>query len=658
MLARRSIVFAVVAILVATDVWSASTRRPRSPTTPTKKMRRTATTLKPKTDSPNPFCRNYNRIKKHLMETAFEDDFIAGKRDSVTELLDPRDRPFGSFNKKGFRLYFDSIEKVMFKKAVESCLYRKLELLAIDTVEEVNLPYFSPNFREGDSLHFNDSDADMEFLWTSAAPCSQSDPLNKATNSCSSVTWCTNNLESKLNYTLNLGRISPPYCLVFKRSSQQLVPVECSFKALFLCELACSRPTCPSAGECKKDDSLFETIDGKTYMKQTMQGLVYWTAMTRSGCPYHFENCLHNVSESFSLNINGMHKGGSCVAVSVRDPSTAARLNNVGLAAKVSICSSKLLLGCEGPEKTFEVREEESSNCKLPQCTGLPACVMDKLRQRQYLTITAPQRFGFWVTECQHNMIELQNELGTWDEAYKRCCSLGMDLVAIQNPNRQNCMEKPNDNSFRFYSGQFWTSGRDIESCRGQLRWCTGYLNDYLKKNLFWKKGTNVQSANNSCVYIDYDDPQVPSLGLADCSEKKKILCEFKTSSYTACLERRGSLPYVDTKEEFDFLYSFFRSVAPNLTIIWGLVLCDIYTQACVFHHPALKVIGYAPEFRHRRVSRVCHALQEEDVWRLNGERSLEHLVVQLRVHPRQVEWHSGHARSLCALRSVERCRE
>ncbi|CAB3389059.1 Hypothetical predicted protein [Cloeon dipterum] len=353
MLARRSIVFAVVAILVATD--------------------------------------------------------------SVTELLDPRDRPFGSFNKKGFRLYFDSIEKVMFKKAVESCLYRKLELLAIDTVEEVNLPYFSPNFREGDSLHFNDS---------------------------------------------------------------------------------------------------------------AMQGLVYWTAMTRSGCPYHFENCLHNVSESFSLNINGMHKGGSCVAVSVRDPSTAARLNNVGLAAKVSICSSKLLLGCEGPEKTFEVREEESSNCKLPQCTGLPACVMDKLRQRQYLTITAPQRFGFWVTECQHNMIELQNELGTWDEAYKRCCSLGMDLVAIQNPNRQNCMEKPNDNSFRFYSGQFWTSGRDIESCRGQLRWCTGYLNDYLKNNLFWKKGTNVQSANNSCVYIDYDDPQVPSLGLADCSEKKKILCE------------------------------------------------------------------------------------------------------------------------------------
>ncbi|CAB3382162.1 Hypothetical predicted protein [Cloeon dipterum] len=175
MLARRSIVFAVVAILVATD--------------------------------------------------------------SVTELLDPRDRPFGSFNKKGFRLYFDSIEKVMFKKAVESCLYRKLELLAIDTVEEVNLPYFSPNFREGDSLHFNDSDADMEYLWTSAVPCSQSDPLNKATNSCSSVTWCTNNLESKLNYTLNLGRISPPYCLVFKRSSQQLVPVECSFKALFLCEV-------------------------------------------------------------------------------------------------------------------------------------------------------------------------------------------------------------------------------------------------------------------------------------------------------------------------------------------------------------------------------------------------------------------------------------
>ncbi|CAB3388524.1 Hypothetical predicted protein [Cloeon dipterum] len=101
-----------------------------------------------------------------------------------------------------------------------------------------------------------------------------------------------------------------------------------------------------------------------------------------------------------------------------------------------------------------------------------------------------------------------------------------------------------------------------------------------------------------------------------------------------------------------------FNVVPPKNLKVPEQVLCEIYTWACVFHHPTLKVMGYAPEFRHRHVSRVCHALQEGDARRLNGESSLEHLVVQLRVHPRQVEWHSGHARSLCALRSVERCRQ
>ncbi|XP_065337031.1 uncharacterized protein LOC135937744 [Cloeon dipterum] len=44
---------------------------------------------------------------------------------------------------------------------------------------------------------------------------------------------------------------------------------------------------------------------------------------------------------------------------------------------------------------------------------------------------------------------------------------------------------------------------------------------------------------------------------------------KFRTSSYTACLERSGALPYAETKEIFDSLYKYFRSQAPNLTIIW-----------------------------------------------------------------------------------------
>ncbi|XP_065334627.1 uncharacterized protein LOC135935924 [Cloeon dipterum] len=84
----------------------------------------------------------------------------------------------------------------------------------------------------------------------------------------------------------------------------------------------------------------------------------------------------------------------------------------------------------------------------------------------------------------------------------------------------------PNEKGYLPIRTEAWTAGRDIDSCRGKLRWCTGYLNDYLKNDLNWKKGHDPRFANNSCVYIDFGDPVEPSLALADCSEKKKIICE------------------------------------------------------------------------------------------------------------------------------------
>ncbi|CAB3388708.1 Hypothetical predicted protein [Cloeon dipterum] len=94
-----------------------------------------------------------------------------------------------------------------------------MELFALDTTKELNDPYFGSNFRFLDIVHVNDTNADMEFLWTSAAPCSKSDPLNKATNSCSSVTWCSNNVQTVLNYTLSLGTLPRPYCMIYRRNS-------------------------------------------------------------------------------------------------------------------------------------------------------------------------------------------------------------------------------------------------------------------------------------------------------------------------------------------------------------------------------------------------------------------------------------------------------
>ncbi|XP_065334468.1 uncharacterized protein LOC135935832 [Cloeon dipterum] len=107
-----------------------------------------------------------------------------------------------------------------------------------------------------------------------------------------------------------------------------------------------------------------------------------------------------------------------------------------------------------------------------------------------------------------------------------------MDLLSVHNPAKQYCLRNPyknrnpNEKGYLPFRSEAWTAGRDVDSCRGQLRWCTGYLNDYLKNDLTWKKGQDPRFANNSCVFIDFGDPVVPSLALADCSEKKQIICE------------------------------------------------------------------------------------------------------------------------------------
>ncbi|CAB3388705.1 Hypothetical predicted protein [Cloeon dipterum] len=585
----------LLTIYFATDVWSATTRkrRPRTTTTVAKPIRRMTTTKRrptpPNTDSSYPFCRNYNQIKRKLLEITYSDDFVVGKRTLLAELLDPKPIPQGSFSKRGNRVFFESIEKVDYKTAVESCQYRKLQLLALDTPGEINNQFFTSNWTVVDYMHHNDSAADMEFLWTSAVPCSKSDPLNKTTNSCSSVTWCSSKVETRLDYTLNLGQFSPPYCLIYKRSTKQLVPTNCSFGSFFMCELPCSKPICPPEKMCIKDESIFEVVDGKTYMKpgreirgkwekskfnssyyfflgeklvtwtenwktccslglkplslgedithfdrskSPMQGVVYWTAMTRAECPYQFENCFQENKEEFPMPIYGTKEGGSCVAISVRDDVARATIGT-GMAVKVIVCTSKLLMACEGPTQTFEVRENIVS-CDTPECSGIPDCVMDdsKFLTRPVRVLLNPSRYGRWSSSCDMSFLQLNNELGTWDEAYKRCCSHGMDLMSIQNSNQQNCLYKPptisilSNNGRLPYNGHIWTSGRDVEACRGRLRWCTGYLNDYIKKDVVWKKGVDPKSANNSCVYIDFDDPDLPSLGLADCSEKKQIVCE------------------------------------------------------------------------------------------------------------------------------------
>jgi hypothetical protein len=78
-------------------------------------------------------------------------------------------------------------------------------------------------------------------------------------------------------------------------------------------------------------------------------------------------------------------------------------------------------------------------------------------------------------------------------------------------------------------SGEIWTAGKSWKPCKC-LRWFSELSKDELKRNLYWNK---IYKDKQGCVYLELlndtksrkDDPR---LGLADCEEQKKFVCEVK----------------------------------------------------------------------------------------------------------------------------------
>ncbi|CAB3385701.1 Hypothetical predicted protein [Cloeon dipterum] len=87
--------------------------------------------------------------------------------------------------------------------------------------------------------------------------------------------------------------------------------------------------------------------------------------------------------------------------------------------------------------------------------------------------------------------------------------------------------------------------------------------------------------------------------------------------------------------DERCFPYS--RLLAQNLPFL-SIIGCDLTTSA--------QPQRVYPE----RETRMCHVLDEQIAESLKGASGLKHVVVQRRMHPRQAEWHSESAESLCVV--------
>jgi hypothetical protein len=78
-----------------------------------------------------------------------------------------------------------------------------------------------------------------------------------------------------------------------------------------------------------------------------------------------------------------------------------------------------------------------------------------------------------------------------------------------------------------FITGEIWTAG---EMGLWDPEWKSRKSEDTLKRNLYWNR---IYAKKKGCVYLElFNDTKSrqddPRLGMADCDERKKFICEVK----------------------------------------------------------------------------------------------------------------------------------
>jgi hypothetical protein len=131
----------------------------------------------------------------------------------------------------------------------------------------------------------------------------------------------------------------------------------------------------------------------------------------------------------------------------------------------------------------------------------------------------------------------------TWLEAYDFCCSIDMSLTVVQSRDKQESLSAYREfislilqwptelfglKKGEFVNGEIWTGGKSGSIACKCLRWRSKFSTDALKRNLYWNK---IYPEKEGCVYLElFNDTKArlddPRLGLADCEQRKKFVCE------------------------------------------------------------------------------------------------------------------------------------
>ncbi|XP_065345723.1 uncharacterized protein LOC135943196 [Cloeon dipterum] len=157
---------------------------------------------------------------------------------------------------------------------------------------------------------------------------------------------------------------------------------------------------------------------------------------------------------------------------------------------------------------------------------------------------------------------------GNWTTATRQCCNIGMNLASIESAGKLGCFSKIVEKFGTESYGDFWLSGTDL-GCPSDFWWCSlnrGFVNSELE----WKAG----HPKSGCVYLESRNGSV-LLASADCTEKKKYLCEARKKA-TVQKGTQGECAEIwnITTKEIDLLMNAASFVSPTTTISLDLKVC------------------------------------------------------------------------------------
>ncbi|XP_065331730.1 uncharacterized protein LOC135934124 [Cloeon dipterum] len=177
--------------------------------------------------------------------------------------------------------------------------------------------------------------------------------------------------------------------------------------------------------------------------------------------------------------------------------------------------------------------------------------------------LSEPSSFGQWVSKCNKFFViadpttDQTNETVkiTWDEARKRCNSIGFRLISFDSRAKFDCLVNVSQNNL----APFWTSGAYLD-CKSSTKyvWC-GSNRNLNMNDVVWDKNQPPQVATKTCISGVLDLQTGVSLQAVDCDSSLSFICEAENTegqSLANAKDEQCQKIFNVTKAELDLVFS------------------------------------------------------------------------------------------------------